>query len=282
MPLHARHEPHLLSFHRTPDGPALVTQHARSDARLYLHPLRAPDLNGELTEDAPGHHPWQHGLYVGLHHVNGLDYWTEQWAKEQRGFFYSRPLAAPNVTGSRAEWTAICDWRDGAGAAVLTESQHWTLEDRGETYALDMAWSLTAAVEVTFGKHPYGGLFLRMPYRKESGGEALNSAGRKNQEAEGQRARWVAVSLPIPGRETGGRERGDWCGLAILDHPGNAEHPNPWRVDGQLGIAPSRCIAGAWTLGRGATAISRYRVLGFCGATDAARVEAEWQAFAKG
>ena len=48
----------------------------------------------------------------------------------------------------------------------------------------------------------------------------------------------VAVWMPIEGEENGG-------GIAILDHDQNPEHPVPWRVDGQLGISPSRCIVGA-------------------------------------
>ncbi|MCZ7646567.1 MAG: PmoA family protein [Planctomycetota bacterium] len=279
--LHAVYTPHLLSLHREPGGPALVTQHAMPDTRPFLHPLRAPDLAGELTEDAPGHHPWQHGLYVGLHHVNGLDYWSEQWAKHGRGYFHPRPLVAPRLEGRAAAWEVVTDWRDEKGGEVLVETQGWRLEDRGETYALDMNWTLRAIPDVAFGKHPYGGLFLRMPYRKERGGEALDSEGRLNAAAEQQRSKWVAVSLPIEGRDARGQERGDWCGVALLDHPANAEHPAPWRVDGQLGIAPSRCIAGEWKLPAGREAAARYRVLVFAGPAEPARIAREWDAFAR-
>ena len=53
--------------HRNP----MLVQHAKADTRAYIHPIVAPDGNGQLTEDTPSHHPWQHGLYVGLNDVNG-------------------------------------------------------------------------------------------------------------------------------------------------------------------------------------------------------------------
>ena len=102
-------------------------------------------------------------------------------------------------------------------------------------------WTLTANVDIRFGQYDYGGLFLRMPYCNERGGKVLTSEGLTFPEAEGQRARWVAVWMPIEGEENGG-------GIAILDHEQNPEHPVPWRVDGQLGISPSRCIVSAWNL----------------------------------
>ena len=60
--------------------------------------------------------------------------------------------------------------------------------------------SLTAFCDLTFGEYAYGGLFLRMPYKRDLGGEAINSEGQTNRDAEGQRAQWVSVSIPIEGR----------------------------------------------------------------------------------
>jgi hypothetical protein len=56
--------------------PVLV-QEAPEQGRPYIHPLHAPKGGGILTENAPGHHPWQHGLYVGLNDVTGLKVWAE-------------------------------------------------------------------------------------------------------------------------------------------------------------------------------------------------------------
>jgi hypothetical protein len=226
-----------------------------------------------LTEDAPAHHPWQHGLYVGLHHVGGVDFWTEH---ETDGTFHPHPLAPPLVEGSRAAWTVEAAWRAPDGSAVLAERQEWAFTDLSDRYRLDLTWWLIAERDLEFGQHPYGGLFLRMPFRGETGGVALNSEGQQGAGAEQQRARWVAVAMPIPGRPEGS----EWAGVAVLDHPRNPEHPVPWRVDGQLGVAPSRCIAGPWRLEAGETATSWYRLVAFAGQPDPPAIEAEWQVFA--
>ena len=121
------------------------------------------------------------------------------------------------------------------------------------------------------------GLYLRSSYRPDTGARVLNSEGDINLEVDGKRARWAAVELAVPGREACSER---FCSVAILDHPHNPEHPVPWRTDRHVGLAPSRCIAGAWELGRGESTLSRYRLLIRCGKADRARIEAEWRAFA--
>ena len=50
----------------------LVVQNAHADRRPFIHPLLVPGRNVSLTENAPPHHAWQHGLYIGLNDVNGI------------------------------------------------------------------------------------------------------------------------------------------------------------------------------------------------------------------
>ncbi len=260
---------------QTADGiqPVLV-QEAPENGRPYIHPLRSPEASAVLTENAPGHHPWQHGLYVGLNDVNGMGFWTEGLASNSEcdGRFACRPLGPPTQSDDCVLWGVECHWSAPDGDAVLDEAQQWSLMRRGDAYVLDMTWTLTACTDLRFGQYEYGGLFLRMPYRSEVGGRVLTSAGQAFPEAEGQRARWAAVWMPIEGERDG-------AGIAIMDHSGNAEHPVPWRVDGQLGISPSRCIAAAWDLAAGASSISRYRIVAFSGAIDSPALEAHWEQF---
>lgn len=273
-PLWARRTPERVEICRADKARPLVTQVAEPDHRPYLHPLLAPDGVGELTENAPEHHPWQHGLYVGLNDVNGFGFWMEGVRNTPTdGMFRPQGLSVPTVTHDYVAWSVAAEWRAPSGEPLLTETQAWTLRDAGATYSLDLRWTLAATVDLRFGQYPYGGLFLRMPYRAESGGVALTSEGLGLPEAEGRRARWVAVAMRLAGRS-------DAAGIAILDHPSNAEHPVPWRVDGQLGVSPSRCIAGAWALAAGASATSRYRVVAFTGEPDAAAIEAAWRGWA--
>jgi hypothetical protein len=164
------------------------------------------------------------------------------------------------------------DWLHPSGSKLLLENQRWTVTDTGADYTLDLDWTLEAQTDLRFGQYSYGGLFLRMPYRRERGGTAVNSEGDVNQAAEGQRARWVVVQMPIEGRE-------DDAGIAMMDHPDNPEHPVPWRVDGDLGIAPSRCIAGEWKLDQGEAVRFRHRLYLFCGSMKKEDVEASWKSF---
>jgi len=263
---------HRLSLFREGKNVPMVVQHAQADRRPYLHPLAAPDEVGNLTEDAPSHHPWQHGLYVGLNAVNGVGFWKEG---AENGTFHPELIPPPKREGECLIWQIQTAWRSPDGAPLITETQGWTFQDAGETYTLDLDWRLRADVDLMFGQYPYGGLFLRMPYIAERGGSALNSEGQYNAEAEAQRARWVVVQMPIEGRA-------DPAGIALMDHPQNPEYPVPWRVDGQLGIAPSRCIAGEWQLPKGETALFRHRAYVFCGPADVNRIEASWNTFTEG
>jgi hypothetical protein len=260
----------------------LAAQHAHTDHRPFIHPLLAPDGHGVLTEDAPPHHPWQHGLYVGLNLVNGYGFWTEGLSSHPNdGSFHPAPLKSPVVDGNTVSWRVETLWRSSVEASrmpLLTETQVWRLCDLGDYYFLDLDWTLYAETDLTFGKYAYGGLFLRMPYKAERGGSALNSEGQLNHAAEQQRARWVAVSMPVDGREMCADSD---ASITILDHPRNAGHPAHWRIDGQLGVAPSRCIAGEWTLACGESSVSKYRIAVRAGRADAAMAEKIWQAFSQ-
>ncbi len=271
MVLTATHSAERIEILR--DGRLLVAQNAEHDCRPYVHPVMAPDGAGVLTEDAPPHHPWQHGLYVGLNDVNGFGFWEEGIRdKPTDGTFHPKSLLAPTMSDGRMSWRVDSVWRDPQGQDLLDETQAWTVSESEGRLVLEMGWTLTATTDLRFGEYGYGGLFLRMPYRDGCEGRALNSEGLAGGDAEGQRARWVAVSLRVDGRDTP-------AGIAILDHPGNEEHPVPWRVDGQLGISPSRCIAGPWSLATGVSTTSRCRVLVFAGDIDAEDVEGAWREY---
>ncbi|WP_197479932.1 DUF6807 family protein [Paenibacillus swuensis] len=235
----------------------------------------APDGKGELTENAPAHHPWQHGLYIGLNDVNGYGFWSEGLNPARAhldGTFHPRLIKEAQVTEQQVTWSVETDYRDPQGNLLFKETQNWEFNDLGDHYEMYLHLQMYAEVDLTLGHYPYGGLFLRMPYRQESGGMALNSEGKINEEAEGKRARWVAVQMQIPDRD-------GVAGIAIMDHSMNLEHPVPWRVDGELGICPSCSIAGAWTIQQGETCTFQYDVLIFTGDIPISKVEESWTLF---
>ena len=164
-----------------------------------------------MTENEPGHHLWQHGVSVGLNDANGVGFWTEglYLNPERDGTFHLAPLTPPTVPENRANWTVTTQWRAPEGDPMLWETQAWTLEDRGGAFALDLDWTIQAMVDLRFGKYGYGGLFLRMPWRAGNGAALRTSDGATTPgDAEGKRARWVGLSMPIPGRP-----QGPGCGL---------------------------------------------------------------------
>jgi hypothetical protein len=253
----------------------IVTQQAKANKRPYIHPIVAPDGAGVLTENSPSHHPWQHGLYTGLNRINGFGFWEEGIrGNPLDGTFHPLPLAPALVSGDTASWKVVTVWRAPDQSPLILEEQAWRFTDQLSTFVFALCWSLTARTDLEFGQHDYGGLFLRMPYRQERGGCTLNSEGQRNQDADGQRARWNAVSMPIEGRY------GQWAGMAIMDHPANPEHPVPWRVDRKLGIVPSRCISGSWSLAQEKSQSFLHRIVVFCGEPDPEALERFWQSFA--
>jgi hypothetical protein len=245
-------------------GAPLLVQHAPADMRPYLHPLVAPDGKGLLTEFRPGHHHHQTGIYFGFSAVNG------------RSFFHNTDGAFFRGTGVRVEksgaWSVETDWLAADGSVLLTETQRWEIADHGAYYLLDLDWSGRAAIDLTVGKYDYGGLFIRMPWRKEIRSDAINSEGQSKKAAEGQRARWVDVGMEIEGRS-------DWAHVAMLDHRGNPDHPVPWRVDANLGIVPSRTRLGDWKIAKGETARARYRLVVYTGELNRDLIERYWKAW---
>lgn len=265
---------HRVAVYRGEAGEPLLVQNAPVDGRPFLHPIQAPGGIGSVTEDAPSHHPWQHGLYIGLNDVNGVGFWSEAlWPATAHldGSFRSHVLAA-GVTGSDgARWEVATDYLDPSGERMLHDNQSWSLRSAGSLPELRLSWTLTADRDLRFGQYDYGGLFLRMPFRSETGGTAIDSEGGHGPAA---RARWVAVRMPLP-------ESGRTATVALFDHPANLEHPVPWRIDNQLGVSPSPCIAGPWSLAEGQSRTFEYGVLvGGPEVTDEL-IDARWSDYAK-
>ncbi|MCU1550423.1 MAG: hypothetical protein JWR36_983 [Glaciihabitans sp.] len=270
-------QPGSVNVFRAGTADPILVQNAEPDKRPYIHPIISPGGSGAVTENAPSHHLWQHGLYIGLNDVNGVGFWMEglrESAAASDGTFHPRILGTPTAEGNRANWAIGTEYRDPQGEPMLEETQDWTLTDLGESYELDLVWTLRAITPLTFGQYEYGGLFLRMPFRKESGGIAINSEGQKGDDTEGQRARWVASQMPIADSPTD-------VLVAVMDHPANLEHPVPWRVDHELGIGPSACIAGPWQLDTGEERQFRHRVAVFAAPVESSAIEQAWISFSK-
>ena len=284
-----------IAVFRGDESEPILTQNARPDHRPYLHPITAPDGNGNVTEYSPGHHPHQTGLYWGFTRVNGegaddetLKKWFYRRDKPDdvkkaigRDFFhnpgadYWRRQSATVITDSGPEvrWQTVYDMLDADGNAFMSETQSWTMQLDGDRYVLDLEWSGEAlGADVTINEFEYGGLFLRMPWKKDIPGEAVNAARQRNRLAEGQRAMWVDVGMQVEGRD-------DFAHVAIFDHPNNSGFPQTWRVDGQLGVGPVRARLGDWVIARGSSAVVRHRIIVYTGELNDLELTEEWQEY---
>ena len=260
-----------ISVYRANLANPILTQSARPSQRPFLHPIVAPDGKGVLTEFSPGHHKPQTGLYWGFTRVNGRDHFHNL----QSDYWKRNSAKIIERSGSSVSWQTSYDLLDVKGQAVLTQTQTWLMSSSNEEHTLDLTWKGKANTDVTIGKWKYGGLFLRMPWHKgETKGEVVNSALQKNGQAEGKRAVWVDVGMDIEGRD-------DWGHIAIFDHPKNSDFPQPWRVDGQLGIGPSRAILGDWKIPKNETETIRHRFIIHTGKLDSKALTKKWEDYSK-
>jgi len=246
----------------------ILTQVAKANERPYIHPIMAPDGKGVLTEYRPKHHLHQTGLYWGLKKVNGRDYFM----KWQGDYWQQVSAKVVERNGPQVKWQTVYNLLDSLGNTTLTETQNWTMQARNGKYLLDLEWKGEAKTNVKFSKFYVGGLFLRMPWDKETAGEVVNAVGQRNREAEAQRAPWIDVGMEIEGRD-------DWAHFAIFDHPDNKAFPISWRVDNELGIGPSRQIMGDWEIPKGETEVVRYRLVVYTGVLNQTEMTRNWKEF---
>jgi putative membrane-bound dehydrogenase domain len=259
-----------ISIYHTDGTAPILVQNAEAEFRPYIHPIVAPDGKGILTEYSPGHHKHQTGLYWGFTRVNGRDFFHHP------GKDYWKRVSAkiiPVDSGVQAvKWQTVYDLLDSVGNTMLTETQNWTMKLDSGRYLLELQWNGEAKTDITVGKYDYGGLFLRMPWKKDINGEVVNAARQRNEKAEGQRSMWVDVGMQVEGRN-------DLAHIAIFDHPDNNGYPQMWRVDGQLGVGPARSRAGDWFIKNGETETIRHQLVVYTGQLNDVELTETWSAF---
>ena len=256
-----------ISVYRAGESEPILTQNAKADFRPYIHPIVAPDGNGVLTEFSPGHHKHQTGLYWGFTRVNGRDYFHHPEGDYWRRV--SASILSDEDEDQEAKWQTVYDLLDASGQPILRETQTWSIECLDDEYLLDLEWTGEALEEITIGKYNYGGMFLRMPWKKGITGEVVNGARQKNQRAEGQRAHWVDVGMQVEGRD-------DLAHITIFDHPKNSGFPQPWRVDGQMGVGPVRARLGNWQIKKGEKATIRHQLVVYTGKLNDLSLTNRW------
>jgi putative membrane-bound dehydrogenase-like protein len=251
-------------------APVELAQYQMNPAlRPYLHPVRDPAGMVVLTDDRPSDHPHQHGIFTGLHKVNGLDFWHEKEGKQR----FSRLLDVQSGP-DRAGWRSLTEWVGPGNTVVMQEEQQITVyaPDSPEYYVIDFDWLLRPAGKpITFGRYDYGGLSVRMKFDPKR--QHLNAAGERGGQTSNKQAAWCNVAMPFDGK---------YFGIAILEHPGNLNYPNLWRVDGQGMINPCPSLTGDWSIAAGRERLFRYRLVVHRGAGTAEVINREHERFSAG
>jgi putative membrane-bound dehydrogenase-like protein len=283
-----------LSVFRKGSTEAIVVQNAKKDFRPYLHPIMSPDGKGALTEYSPGHHKHQTGLYWGFTRVNGTgapmdtvrkffyqkDKFPDMAKRIGRDFFhhpegeYWKKVSSSVLIaeGEEVSWQTVYNMLDSDGKPMMQETQIWKMRESDGKFFLSLEWQGKAIQEITIGEFDYGGLFLRMPWKEGIKGEVVNAARQRNDKADKQRAMWVDVAMQTEGRD-------DYAHIAIFDHNENVGFPQPWRVDGQLGIGPVRARTGDWKIKEGETEIIRHQVVAYTGEINDVAMTELWNQF---
>ena len=246
----------------------VLSQHARSDFRPYIHPLVSPDGQSTLTEYSPGHHKHQTGIYWGFTRVNGRDYFHHPEAEYWRRI----ELKILQDTGEILSWSTKYEMLDSLQEVLLTETQIWSFQEKDSRFLLDLEWQGQAAQKVTIGQYDYGGLFIRMPWQEGMPAQVINAARDKDLRAEGKRAMWLDLGIQLEGRK-------DMAHLAIFDHPQNGGFPQTWRVDGQFGVGPSRARLGDWQIPQGHTEIIKHRIEAYNHEATDVEITQRWEEF---
>jgi hypothetical protein len=287
--------PHALSIW-LPEGHFTTYTFDPAVARPFFHPVIGPG-GKRVTRDFPmkdvpeekeardQDHPHHRSFWTAYDEVNGVDNWSEAagkhgWTRHKR---FERRDQGPVFGG----FTAFSTWTSHDGKPVLDERRSIRVYNAGpERRLLDYEVQLIADYEdVEYGDTKEGGILAFRVFhtmKGARGGRMENSAGQAGErQVWGKRAAWLDYSGPV---------QGEVLGIAMMDHPGNANHPCRWhaRDYGLVGTNPFANAAfgeGQKTphhQKKGETLRFRYRVLIHRGDAKQAKIEDAYHAWVQG
>ena len=275
------------------DGNLFTEYHG--DTRVpCLYPLMSPS-GTHLTRQYPfvkevagekSDHPHHTGFWFTHGNVNGHDFWHKDDCK-----IVTRKITETKVRQQNDEaavtFSVELAW-EAKGKPIVLEQRQYDITLAGKTRLIDVTSVMTPAGDnVTFGDTKEGSFAIRTaPSLRLAGevakGKITNSAGVKDNDAWGKRARWVAYHGP----DSAGTPQV----IAILDHNKNLRHPTWWhaRNYGLLTANPFGIRAfrdksvkgsGNFEIKKGESLTQRYRLLLHEGSLASAKAEEAWKAF---
>jgi len=286
---------------RQTDGSLALLNHGRVVWQLnfdkkagkpYFHPVCLTD-GTELTWHRPPDHPWHYGLWFSWKFINGLNYWEEdRQTGLSEGCTEIRRVEVKPGDDYSAYITMELSYHPPDAPAVLMEDRRISISAPDDQGAYRINWSsrfTAGATDVLLDRTPipgekdgqswggYAGLSMRLA-KSITDWQLIDSEGRKDLAAHGQKARWMDFSGRFAEVQV--------AGIAIFDHPDNLRHPSPGFVimDPKVPFgyfSPALLFNEPYTLPAGKNLTLRYRVLIHPGRADKNLLEREWKSFSK-
>ncbi len=256
-------------------------------------------------------HPHHIGAWLNYGDVNGLDFWNNSDAipaekASEMGIIRKRSITKIESGNSEGKLDVICDWMNSESESLLEENTEFIFSASEGKRIIDRITTLTALKEsVLFKDNKEGMIGIRMarqlelpsdspvtlsdahgrktdvPVLDNSGvtGNYFSSEGVEGMDVWGKRAKWVALSGTIEGKEVS---------VVIMDNPGNVGYPTYWHARG-YGLFAANPLGQKifsdgkeelnYSLNPGESVTFKYRILLLDGIGNKEQLETEYNNF---
>jgi hypothetical protein len=260
---------------------------ATNDVRSgYIYPLYTPG-GVSVADDYAEDHPHMHGIWsawtLTTFRNHKVDFWNGYDNSGHVDLKMMEGLWSGSVFGGLVANLKHEDITVNPRVTALNEREIVTIYRTHEAmppyYVFDINSTQEAATSdpLILETYHYGGFGFRgaAEWQGESGASFLTSEGHNRSTGDGQRARWCAQW---------GNVNGKVGGYAAFDHPTNFRHPQGLRIHPSNPYwsftAATSLAGGRFSIEPGTPYKSRYRVVVFDGAADAALLNRLWDDFA--
>ena len=280
------------------DGELFTEYLYKGHNKPILYPVVGPQgiqmtrnfpMKGGVPGEAPDH-PHHRSLWYTHGSVNGIDFWGEK--SESGKTIHDTFLELRE--GDQGIIEAFNKWVSADGQVQCTDTRRLTFHVIDGAKAIDYDVTLRASEgRVTLGDTKEGTMGirthpnLRLKNDPEDGvttanGHALNSAGDRDFDLWGKKAKWV---------DYWGKIEGKTVGVAIFDHPDNPRHPTWWHARA-YGLIAANAFGkhnfektprgeGDFVIEAGRTARFRFRFVFHEGDAEAGKVAWHYHQFAE-
>ncbi|MFV0442358.1 MAG: PmoA family protein, partial [Planctomycetaceae bacterium] len=217
----------------------------------FLHPVATP-AGAVVTADFPVDHPHQHGIFSAWVKTSfkgrSVDFWNQ--AGKTGAVEHVRVIdttSGPGWAGFQVELQHLDLAASGGSIPVLREVWTLTLQAAGPEHLFDLESRQTCIADtpLTVEEYHYGGIAFRgcdawfsNDAKQPADFEFITSEGLGRDAGNHSRPNWVAAVGSVSGQR---------CGLAVLAHPQNFQHPSPVRLHPTKPyFAFSPCVLGAF------------------------------------